>query len=125
MAPNGNLYLINEGELLLANRSLGLPGFPSFDFDPGATVRNIGNEPLVWTDTNKLFTESGNGVGVFTITPDSQGGCDAGTVLIPGAFCNLSVNFTPPGPGTFTDTLHFLTNAVNNNTTILKLAASH
>ena len=122
IAPSGNLYLLDTGRVFLANRALGLPQF--FDNSARATLRNIGNMPLVSTDGNNLFTESGNGVGAFTIMPTTQFGCQTGTIAEAGAFCNLSLSFTRPAPGAFTDTLHFLTNALNNNTTELKLTVN-
>jgi len=122
ISPSGKLYLINDYNLLVSNRALGLPAFDQLD--PGATLNNIGNLPLVWTDPNKLYTESGNGAAAINIVPTSEDGCNAGTPIAAGAFCNLSISFTPTGSGTFTDTLHFLTNASNNETTALKLTAS-
>jgi len=122
IAPGGNLYLTDFRRVLLVNRALGLPQF--VNNSARATLRNIGNMPLVPTEGTILFTESGNGVGAFNIGADPQVGCQGGTITEVGEFCNLSLKFVASSPGTFTDTLHFLTNALNNNTAELKLTAT-
>ena len=113
----------------LAAAKLGLPlqdvisgqwnQFPAYS--AGATLWNIGNMDLVSSDPDKLYTESGNGVGLFKFGPDQTEGCAAGIVLSPGKLCNLVVDYKPKMPGIFTDTLHFLTNAVNANDVVWKV----
>ena len=83
-------------------------------------VFNIGNQNLTFTDPTRTFTESGNGIGSFTIAPSTLYGsksCTPGFVILPGGYCALTVTaLNPLGPGTLvTDTLQFLTNAPNNN----------
>jgi hypothetical protein len=96
---------------------------PNFQWTGGPTQRlylyNLGNEPLTFTGST-LFIESGNGVGSFafgaTSDPYSPPACIAGATVAPGGVCQIdvtSVNAYRSGPAV-TDTLHFLTDAINN-----------
>jgi len=119
-SPSGKLYLIDGGQVKLINRTAA----QASSISPGAVLWNIGNLDLLSTDPDNLYTESGNGVGLFTISPGSDHGCQLGTVAKVGAYCTLTTDFTPTGPGTFADTLHFLTNANNTTTAVLKLTGT-
>jgi len=119
-SPSGKLYTIENGEVKMYDRTSG-QGEKVAYYSPGATLWNIGNMNLISTNPDKLYTESGNGVGLFKFGPDETAGCAAGIVLSPGTLCNLVVDYKPKMPGIFTDTLHFLTNAVNANDVVWKV----
>jgi hypothetical protein len=140
-SPSGKMYVVSDGALFLINRTLG--SIPRQDFVPNgfaptgnpqdAFVYNVGNQNVTFTDPTRVFTESGNGVGSFTFGPSSFGlianlqQCKPGVVLIPGNACSIGVTNgagkSPPVTGpTVTDSLHFLTNAVNNNLVSFRLS---
>ena len=126
-AVNGKMYITNASipGLFLIDRTLGsIPqqafGPDSYPYSSGVFVYNIGNQNLTFNNSS-LFTESGNGVGSFTV---EAGTCQPGSVVIPGNYCSIGVlakNTSGTGP-VVTDTLHFLTNAVNNNSVSFKIS---
>ena len=141
-SPSGKMYVVYDGALFLIDRTLG--SFPRQYFDPNvfgggnplpAFVFNIGNQNVTFSDPTRVFTESGNGVGSFTfgaspfsfsLVADLQQ-CQPGVVIIPGNACSFGVSNgagqSPPVTGpTVTDTLHLLTNAVNDNAVSFKLS---
>ncbi len=144
-SPSGKMYVVYNGALFLIDRTLGsiprpyfVPGIVTDVFAPtgnpqDALVFNIGNQNVTFTDATRVFTESGNGVGSFTFSAslfslitDMQE-CQPGVVIIPGNACSFGVSNgagqSPPVTGpTVTDTLHLLTNAVNNNAVSFKLS---
>lgn len=81
---------------------------------------NIGNQDLVFTDPDRLFTESGNGAGKFAF---QQGSCTPGGVVHPSSYCTIVVSSNIASGPNLTDTLHFLTNAVNNNSASFRMTA--
>jgi sugar lactone lactonase YvrE len=85
---------------------------------PNAYVYNVGNQNATFTQS-AAFTESGNGVGTFTFGT----ACRPGTVIAPGDNCAIGIiDANATGKGTIVeDTLHFLTNAVNNNSVSLRI----
>jgi hypothetical protein len=126
---SGKMYAFNGTSgpgLYLIDRTLG--SIPQLSFNPGnyvyfspiVSVYNIGNQNLNFTDSTHLFTESGNGAGAFTF---GGGSCQAGGTVVPSAFCTIPVtNVNAPGTGpAVTDTLHFLTNAANDNAVSFKI----
>jgi hypothetical protein len=126
-APNGKMYVVQGSDLFLINRTQG--GIPRELFNPqffprGGSpqplyVYNVGNQDAIFTDPTKVFTESGNGVGSFAF---GQQSCQPSGVLIPGNYCSIGVsNGAGTGP-TVTDTLQFLTNALNNNSAVFKVS---
>jgi sugar lactone lactonase YvrE len=134
-SPSGKMYVVYDGALFLIDRTLG--SIPRQYFDPNvfsggnpqtASVMNIGNQNVIFTDPTRAFTESGNGVGSFTFGASFTNPlCQSGVVLIPGSSCLFGVSNgagqSPPVTGpTVTDTLHLLTNAANNNAVSFKLS---
>jgi sugar lactone lactonase YvrE len=143
-SASGKLYFVNNSGpgVFVVNRTQGY--IPWQAFDPnilylglsvgGATqglyVYNVGNQNATFTDATKIFTESGNGVGSFTFaTPSGSTSftgptpCVPGMALPPGDYCVIyttNTNGLTKGP-IVTDTLHFLTNAVNNDSVSFKL----
>ena len=133
VSPNNKLYVLNGQGLgfFVTDRSQG--NIPSQAFNPntpvigGSTqsffVYNTGNENLTFTDSTKSFTESGSGVGSFTYTFDNSVPCQPGTVVVPGNYCAIYVTNANGTKGTIvTDTLHFLTDAVNNDSATFKIS---
>jgi hypothetical protein len=145
-SANGKLYVVNGTGpgVFLVDRTQGR--IPEQAFNPNepfvgsatqqVVVYNIGNQNATFTDATRTFTESGNGVGAFafSVPPPPQpifpGGpigvqpCTPGTVLVPGDYCEIIVtntNGSKKGP-IVTDTLHFLTNAVNNNSVSFQIS---
>ena len=144
-SANGNLYVVNGTGpgVFLVNRAQGR--IPAQAFNPfyitttfGGTTQafflyNVGNQNATFTDPTRVFTESGNGVGSFTFTftpaPPAAYGiftgapvCTPGAVIAPGDYCAMFVtHVNGPGP-VLTDTLHFLTNAVNNNSVSFQIS---
>ena len=112
-----------------------VPNTPAWIFGPTQPilVYNVGNQNVTFTDPTKAFTESGSGIGSFTFsipTPPSQtypfgaAPCVPGAVIIPGDYCAVYVtnnNAQTNGP-IVTDTLHFLTDAVNNNAVSFRIS---
>jgi hypothetical protein len=139
-SASGRLYVVNgQGPgVYLVDRTQGR--IPEQAFNPvnqyitfGTTTQafflyNVGNQNAIFTDPTRLFTESGNGVGSFTFfAPPSQpnaGVCAPGAVIAPGDYCAIFVkntNWQFKGP-VVSDTLHFLTNAVNNDSVSFKIS---
>jgi sugar lactone lactonase YvrE len=130
LAPSGKIYVTNGAGpgLFLVNRTEGRvlqQAFnPNFQDIGGSTqpvyVYNIGNQDATFTDSTHAFTESGNGIGSFTFSSPTGPypyPCAPGVVLPAGNYCYISATQINSGSGpTVTDTLHFLTNAANNNT---------
>jgi len=130
-APDGKMYIGNGAGsgTFLVNRNLG--SIPAAVFSPDVPiyggslqtefVYNIGNQNVTFTDPDRIFTESGSGVGSFTYgVPGSGSGlpvCVPGAVIAPASFCAFTVNNTkqPGSTPIVTERLHFLTDAVNNN----------
>lgn len=133
ISPSGKMYIGNglDPGLLLVDRTLGTIPVEAFDpnfhtFIGGKTqpayVYNIGNQDAVFIDPAHIFTESGSGVGSFTFGVPSTFPCEPGSVIVPGNYCSFTVTNTNfPGTGLVTDTLHFLTNAVNPNSAVFQL----
>lgn len=138
ISPNNKIYVVNGNGpgFFVTDRSQG--NIPSQAFNPntprigGSTqsffVYNTGNENLTFTDSTKTFTESGSGVGSFTFTfPQATSfgvvPCQPGTVVVPGNYCAINVTNANGNKGTIvSDTLHFLTDAVNNDSAIFRIS---
>jgi hypothetical protein len=139
-SPNGKLYFVNGAGhgVFVVDRTQGNIPWKAFNPNPpyaggpptAVYVYNVGNQNATFTDATRAFTESGNGVGAFTFsvpppptTPFSPIPCQPGTTLPPGDYCVINVTNTNPfrsGP-IVTDTLHFLTDAVNNNSVSFRI----
>ena len=145
-SASGKLYVVNGTGpgVFLVDRTQGR--IPEQAFNPNepfigsatqqVVVYNVGNQNATFTDATKMFTESGNGVGAFTFSvppppqPIFPGGpigvqpCTPGIVLVPGDYCEIIVTNTNglKNAPIVTDTLHFLTNAVNNNTVSFQIS---
>jgi sugar lactone lactonase YvrE len=140
-SASGKLYVVNgEGPgVFLVDRTQGR--IPEQAFNPvnqyitgGSTTQvfflyNVGNQNATFTDQTRMFTESGNGVGAFTFSaqpPIATGVqvCMPGAVIAPGDYCEMFVTNTngPTRGPVVTDTLHFLTNAVNNDSVSFKIS---
>jgi hypothetical protein len=141
---SGKLYVVNATGtgVLLVDRTHG--SIPSQAFNPavpfiggttqGFYIYNVGNQNATFTDPTRTFTESGNGVGAFTFTtpqppppppglPIGVQPCLPGTVIAPGDYCAINATNTNGQSGPIvTDTLHFLTNAVNNDAVVFKIS---
>lgn len=120
-SANGKMYAADGTGLYLINRTLGSIPPQAFgsslrtDQNPSTVyLYNIGNQSMRFTDASLIFTQSGTGVGAFTFGGASTT-CRGGGGVASGDFCTVGVsNVNTKGP-LVTDTLHFLTNAVNNN----------
>ena len=77
------------------------------------TVNNVGNAALNFPAV-PLTTLSGANSGYYSVSPSTTNGCSASVNYTPGAFCNFTASFTPPGTGTFSATVNFNSNAANN-----------
>ena len=141
-SANGKLYVVNGTGpgVFLVDRTQGR--IPAQAFNPyyinttnsGTTqaffLYNVGNQNATFTNNTKTFTESGNGVGSFTFTvtppyPYSVIGtpvCMPGAVIAPGDYCAMFVTHVNGKGPVVSDTLHFLTNAMNNNLVSLKIS---
>ena len=84
-------------------------GSTSTDSPQSVTVQNVGNEQL-----NNV--SPGLSVGTnFTQVTGSPTDCTTSFSLIPGASCDLSINFTPLSVATFSSTAIFTDNALNTS----------
>jgi hypothetical protein len=144
-SANGKMYVVNGTGpgVFLVDRTQGR--IPEQAFNPfyinttfGTTTQafflyNVGNQNATFTDDTKTFTESGNGVGsfTFTVTPPSPPPygvvsgvpvCTPGAVIAPGDYCAMFVTHVNGRGPVVTDTLHFLTNAVNNDSVSFKIS---
>jgi sugar lactone lactonase YvrE len=139
-SPNGKLYFENGAGpgVFVVDRTQGYISWETFNPNPpyygGSSaqfyVYNVGNQNTTFTDATRAFTESGNGAGSFTFSfpppptsPYSPIPCQSGITLAPGSYCVIGVTDTTPFQGgpIVTDTLHFLTDAVNNNSVSFKI----
>jgi NHL repeat len=141
-SANGKMYVVNGTGpgVYLVDRTQGR--IPEQAFNPyyisttfSSTTQafflyNVGNQNATFTDPTRMFTESGNGVGSFTFTvtppyPYSVVGtpvCMPGAVIAPGDYCAMFVTHVNGKGPVVSDTLHFLTNAVNNNSVLFKIS---
>jgi hypothetical protein len=141
-SANGKLYVVNGTGpgVFLVDWTQGR--IPEQAFNPyyinttnsGTTqaffLYNVGNQNATFTDPTRMFTESGNGVGSFTFTvtpplPYSFVGtpvCMPGAVIASGDYCAMFVTHVNGTGPVVSDTLHFLTNAVNNNSVSFKIS---
>jgi hypothetical protein len=138
-SANGKLYVVNgQGNgVFLVDRTQGRIPEQAFNANmppylggstQGFFLYNVGNQNATFTDPTRMFTESGNGVGSFTFTIPPQptpGGlqvCMPGAVIAPGDYCAMFVTHVNGKGPVVSDTLHFLTNAVNNNLVSFKIS---
>jgi sugar lactone lactonase YvrE len=85
-------------------------------------VVNIGNEPLI-------FTKPGTGTNPsypaeFPADSTGKSLCAAGTPLLPGASCDLSMNFAPAAKGIITGTVVLTDNTLNRTNATQSMAVS-
>jgi hypothetical protein len=145
-SASGKLYVVNGvgPGVFLVDRTQGRipeqafnPSPPFYNFTTQSFyLYNVGNQNATFTDPTRMFTESGNGVGSFTFTVPTQPPssapppftgvqvCMPGAVIPPGDYCAMYVtntNWANKGP-LVTDTLHFLTNAVNNDSVSFQIS---
>jgi hypothetical protein len=146
-SASGKLYVVNGTGpgVFVVDRTQGRMPVQAFNPNPpfyGSTTHsfflyNVGNQHATFTDPTRTFTETGNGVGAFafsvpvpqppTPTPGHPVGvqpCLPGAVIAPGDYCAINVVNTSVqknGP-IVTDTLHFLTDAVNNNSVSFRIS---
>ncbi len=138
-SANGKIYVVNgQGNgVFLVDRTQGRIPEQAFNANTppylggstqGFFLYNVGNQNATFTDPTRMFTESGNGVGSFTFTIPPQpppGGvqvCMPGAVIAPGDYCAMYVTHVNGKGAVVSDTLHFLTNAVNNNLVSFKIS---
>jgi sugar lactone lactonase YvrE len=141
-SPNTKLYAANGmgSGIFVVDRTQGNIPYQAFVssedswfFGPTQNffVYNVGNQNMTFTDPTKTFTETGNGVGSFsfstpppsTTIPRGAMPCVPGAVIAPGDYCQINVtnnNGQIKGP-IVTDTLHFLTDAVNNDAVAFRI----
>jgi hypothetical protein len=116
-APSGKIY-IASGDIYVLNRTQGLLHFPEPNYPFPMAVYNIGNQNLVGSSPDKLFTETGNGAGSFQFgapLPNfGEPACAPQIMLAPGNTCAIGVTFTPQAPGSVIDILHFPTNSLSS-----------
>lgn len=112
LGSNGTLYVSNYVNLDIFDRSktetidFGEVDATQSKLGPEASIYNGGNAPL----TVSQFSLSGE---AFTVESSQPNDCASGTVLAPGALCNVSVTFAPAHPGTFTGTIAIQSNSLN------------
>jgi sugar lactone lactonase YvrE len=133
-SANGKLYVVNGSGpgVFLVDRTQGR--IPEQAFNPfyinttyGSTTQafflyNVGNQDATFTDPTKMFTESGNGVGSFTFSSGGPVPCAIGTPIPAGNYCSIIVTHVNGKGPVVSDTLHFLTNTVNNNLVAFKIS---
>jgi len=123
VGSDGTVFVSNYNNLDVFNRAISQT-LPSIDFGgvtAGQTsspmagqIYNGGNETL--TINSLALTGS-----AFTLQAAVANSCTAGMQLSPGALCQLSLTFSPPGPGTFIGTIAVATNSLNSNSTVQNL----
>jgi sugar lactone lactonase YvrE len=127
-SASGKMYAADGTGLYLIDRTLG--SIPSQAFGSSLNINlnpstvyvyNVGNQSMRFTDASRIFTQSGNGVGSFTFGGKGTT-CSAGGELASGDFCTVGVSDGNTHGAIVTDTLHFLTNAVNNNSVSFKIS---
>ena len=73
-------------------------------------VYNGGNQPLTLANIYVDATGTGNG---FALAAPGSGPCSNGTVLAPGAICNIGVDITPVHAGVLTGYVDVVSNSLN------------
>ena len=124
-SASGKMYAADGTGLYLIDRTLG--SIPSQAFgsslgvgSPTVYIYNIGNQSMRFTDASRIFTQSGNGKGSFTFGSGSPT-CRASSEVASGDFCTVGASDANTKGPIVTDTLHFLTDAVNNNSVSFKI----
>jgi hypothetical protein len=112
LGSDGTLFVGNYSNLDKVDRSQGLVAFgeQATGFESAAqsvSLYNGGNQPL----TVLSVTISG---APFTLLPGGTNNCIAGPVIAAGASCDVAVTITPTHAGTFSGTVTFTTNSLNN-----------
>ena len=137
-SASGKLYVTNGAGpgVFVIDRTQGYIPAPAFNPNvpfignktQGFYVYNVGNQNATFTSATQTFTESGNGVGSFTFSTPTGGPtpCVPGTVIPPSGYCAIFVtNVNAPGSGPIvTDSLHFLTDALNNNSVSFNISGT-
>ncbi len=115
LASNGTLYVGNYGDLDMVDRSQGVIAFGEQNVGVKSSAQDVsmyngGNESL----TVSNITLSGTS---FALAAASSDPCKKGSVLAPGAFCQVAVTMTAPHAGTFSGTVTFTSNSLNTTAT--------
>jgi hypothetical protein len=115
VAPDGTVYVGNYTNLDKVDRSQGVIAFGEQTSGTTTSAEDVS----LYNGGNASLTVSGitvTGPG-FVVVSAATSGCTVGTVLPPGALCNVAVTWTPPHAGTFSGTLSLASNSLNATTT--------
>jgi MYXO-CTERM domain-containing protein len=121
VAPDGTVYVGNYTDLDRVDRSQGAVSFGEQSAGVTSSAQTVslyngGNESLTLSAVSLTDTD-------FAWRPSEASGCSVGTVVSPGALCNIDVTLTPPHAGTYAGTLKLTSNSLNA-TTQLNVALS-
>jgi hypothetical protein len=115
VGPDGTLFVGNYTNLDVVDRSQGAIAFGEQTANTTSSVQTVS----LYNGGNESLTLSGiavTGTG-FAVQAASATTCMNGTMIAPGALCNVAVTLTPPHAGTFAGTLSLTSNSLNTTTT--------
>jgi sugar lactone lactonase YvrE len=128
----GDIFITdtNDGEIAEVNRSQAPSlsfattnvGYTSTDSPQSISLQNVGNQTLNAVSPGFLVVSGSSFVNVpGSGTPPD---CSGTASLVPGADCNLSIDFTPQTGGLLTSTAVFNDNALNATSAAQSIALS-
>jgi len=88
---------------------------PNVPFEVDAQMLNLGNQPLMVSDSPATDLVSGTNVSDFTVAPATENSpaCSATTSTPPGGSCYLGMVIQAPSAGPASATINVVSNAVN------------
>lgn len=116
--PAGNLYISNLNDasapVYVVNRTSPTLSFgninPLSSSNPSSVqVESAGNQTL---NLNSPYYQATGNTSAFVISSSEANACAASASLAVGADCTVEATFTPPGSGTFNETLALESNSV-------------
>lgn len=119
VGSDGTLYVGNYTNLDKVDRSQGIIAFGQISAaaTQNVSIYNGGNQPL--TITNIAISGPG-----FTFLPGTTNPCALNVAMAPGTLCQVAVTLTPPHAGTFSGSLTFTSNSLNNVSSTQSVALS-
>jgi hypothetical protein len=119
LGPDGTLYVGNYNNLDKVDRTQGVIAFGqiSASASQNITLYNGGNQGLTITS----IAISGSG---FSFAPATSNPCTLNVAIAPGALCQVTVTLTPVHAGTFSGSLVFTNNSLNNTSSTQSIALS-
>lgn len=123
VASDGTVYVGNYYDVDEVDRSQGAIAFGEQFSGVTSPVEEVsmyngGNKPL----TIASIVRSGS--TAFALQVAATKPCKAGTVLAPGAYCQVAATLTAPHAGTFSGTITFTSNTLNSASTAQTVALS-